>query len=154
MAGDTSTATVIMTETTAIATGTTTTGITTTGITATDTTAMGITVTVIMTVTIVIAAITGIEIGAGEIATIGGATTIATDGTGTMTATGVNFRHGGVDSETPSAIFLLRLIISRKLRDLYKSTQFLTSRVKTKLTLRGFHRHKANKAGIPTCKME
>jgi hypothetical protein len=70
-----------------------------------------------------------------------------------MTATGVNFQNGGMDSPTPSAIFLLRLIVARKLRGLYKSTQFLTAAVRTKLSSQGFYRHKARKAGIPTNKM-
>src|SRR5690348_1248064 len=105
-AGETRAATVTMTVMIAIATmGITTTGITTTATTATGTT----TVMAIMIVTTAIAAMTGIEIAAGETAMIGGAATTATDGIGTMMATGVNPQNGGMDSETPSAIFLLRL---------------------------------------------
>lgn len=119
-----------------------TTGTTTTVITTTGTTAAGMATMIAMM---------AIATAAGETATIVG--TIAMEGTGTMTATGVNFQDGGMDSPTPSAIFLLRLIVVRKLRDLYKSTQFLTGTVRTKLRARGFYWHKARKAGIPTRKM-
>lgn len=136
MDGDTTSATTITIETIAIATGITTVGIT----------AMG-TTTVMATMIVTTAG--SIRTAAGEIA-IG---ITAMEGTGTMMATGVNFQNGGMDSPTPSAIFLLRLIVARKLRDLYKSTQFLTAVVRTKLTSRGLYRHKARKAGIPTRKM-
>lgn len=138
MDGDTTSATTITIETIAIATG-----ITTVGITATDTTAITVMATMIVTTA------GSIRTAAGETAT--GIT--AMEGTGTMMATGVNFQNGGMDSPTPSAIFLLRLIVARKLRGLYKSTQFLTAVVRTKLTSRGLYRHKARKAGIPTSKM-
>jgi hypothetical protein len=78
---------------------------------------------------------------AGEIAT----TTGATEGTGTMMATGINFEGGGSDSSTPSAIFLLRLIVGKKLSRLYKKTQFLTGLVRTKLTAQGLYRHNTDR---------
>jgi hypothetical protein len=109
-----------------------TTGTTTMAITTTATTTAGITVTAITIATTAIAAMAG----TATATTVG-----ATEGTGTMMATGVNFQRGGTDSSTPSAIFLLRLIVEKKLSRLYKKTQFLTGVIRTKLAPQGLYRH-------------